>query len=80
MTREHLVRVLTTGTLSSLPDGDPAKSILHWLFLETEPYLIVMSVHEAGSNPRTANMLYEELVRDGQHRVHDWEESVQYMI
>ena len=33
-----------------------------------------------GSTPRTANMLYEELVRDGQHHVSDWEESVQYMI
>ena len=31
VTREHLVRVLTTGTLSSLPDGESAKSILHWL-------------------------------------------------
>jgi hypothetical protein len=80
LSREHLEMVLLAGTLEVLEDNDRVKALLYWLFIENSPRLIVKSTREAGSKVVLANKLYEEIVRFGQHRVPEWEESIQYMI
>ena len=74
-----LALALREGTVAHVvagPNTRIVRGLLHSLFIETDPALILGCAREAQSNWRQAHRLYAESLANGMPRVKAWEQLV----
>lgn len=75
----QLARTLRDGSVRHVLAGPHTKvvrGLLHTLFVEVDPSLIMGCVREVGSTWRAADHLYQEALADGMPHVTAWERAV----
>lgn len=76
---EDLRRALRDGSVAHVASGQRTalvRGLLHSLFIEIEPALILSCAREAQSDWQHAHRLYSEAVAGGMPRVKAWEQLV----
>ena len=76
---EDLALALREGTVAHVVAGQNTRivqGLLHSLFMETDPALILSCAREAQADWRHAHRLYAESLADGMPRVKAWEQLV----
>lgn len=76
---EALARSLRDGTVHNVragPGTARVHGLLHSVFAEVEPQLLLDCVREAGATWRSADLLYQESLRAGAYKARAWEELV----
>ena len=76
---EDLARALREGSvvnLASGPEEPLVRGLLHSVFVEIDPALILSCAREAQSDWQHAHQLYTESLADGLPRVKAWEQLV----
>ncbi|MDD4887955.1 MAG: hypothetical protein PHO64_13725 [Thiomonas sp.] len=76
---EGLARALREGSVAHLASGPEAplvRGLLHSVFVEIDPALILSCAREAQSDGQHAHQLYTESLADGLPRVKAWEQLV----
>ncbi len=71
---------LQQGSISAVGESSIAAALISQLFIELNPCLIVLCAYEAGVDARSANMLYEEGLRNHMPRVAEWEQSTAFLV
>jgi len=78
LTEADLVQSLCVGKLAATTEQ--ANAILSYLFIETDPRLIVSCAIEAGSNVSQANRLYLSTLEHASPRSPMWESAVRELL
>lgn len=76
---EALAQSLRDGTVRNVrvgPRTARVRGLLHSVFVEVEPQLLLDCVREAGATWRSADLLYQESLRAGAYKSRAWEELV----
>lgn len=75
----HLALALRDGSVAHVDAGGQTttvRGLLHSLFIEIDPALILSCAREAGTDWKHANKLYAEALAHGMPRVRAWERLV----
>ncbi|MHB1669035.1 hypothetical protein [Thiomonas sp.] len=75
----HLALALRDGSVAHVEAGGQTAAVhglLHSLFIEIDPALILSCAREAGTDWKHVNRLYAETLADGMPRVRAWERLV----
>lgn len=73
VTPDDVAEVLRAGTLDLDSISESKASLLHCLFTEHTPVLIMKCIEESGASIESAQALYQEIVKN-YYRVPEWEQ------